>query len=269
MVFFGSEDEVGTVLLDNGLANRLAGVQGVAEVYRLVGLVSGRIAIQPSFQRVEFAVLLGCMVLRPNELRPQRHHAVVVGGHQRGRKYCVKILNLASAAAGSSAAQLAMHLGRAMKLSAVQRDQASLAQPAKRLRSSKLLSQHRQYRVKRTIERLRRNPVQALANVVVARNPSHPEQRGRTAVAIAALSHSPLVRQKRRRLHEEHRKGRHGNVAEAILRVPAAARIRQLFDASAHLGNQNIHHRIHGGKLYHRQSKRSSLLSCCIYSLIF
>ena len=158
-------------------------------------------------------------------MRPQRHHAVVAGGHQRGRKYCVKILNLASAATGSSATQLAMHLGRAMKLGAVQRDQASPAQPAKRLQSSRLLSQHRQCRVKHSVERLRRNPVQTLANVVVAQNPSHPEQRGRTAVAIAALSHSPLVRQKRWRLHEEHRKGRHGNVAEAILRVPAAARV--------------------------------------------
>ena len=175
----------------------------------------------------------------------------------------MKILNLARVAAGSSAAQLAMHLGRAMKLSAVQRDQASPAQPAKRLQSSRLLSQHRQCRVKHTVERLRRNPVQALANVVVAWNPSDSEQRCRTAVA--AFSHSPLVRQKRRRLHEEHRKGRHGNVAEAILRVPAAARILQLFHASAHLANQNIHHRIHGGKLYHHQSKRSSLLSCCIY----
>ena len=267
--FLGGEDEVCTMLLDNGLANRLAGVQGVAEIDRPEGLVFGRIAIQPSFQRVEFAVLLGCIVLWLNELRPQRHHAVVAGVHQRGRKYCVKILNLASATAGSSAAQLAMHLGGAMKLSAVQRDQASPAQPAKRLQSSRLLSQHRQCRVKHSVERLRRNPVQTLANVVVARNPSHPEQRGRTAVAIAALSHSPLVRQKRRRLHEEHRKGRHGNVAEAILRVPAAARILQLFHASAHLANQNIHHRIHGGKLYHHQSKRSSLLSCCIYSLIF
>ena len=229
--FLGGEDEVGTMLLDNGLANRLAGVQGIAEIYRPEGLVSGRIVIQPSFQCAEFAVLLGGIVLRLNELRPQRHHAVVTGGHQRGRKDSMKILNLASGAAGSSAAQLAMHLGRAMKLGAVQRDQASLAQPAKRFQSSRLFSQHRQCRIKRTVERLRRNPVQALANVVVAWNPSDSEQRGRTAVA--AFSHSPLVRQKRRRLHEEHRKCRHGNVAEAILRVPTAARIRQLFDASA------------------------------------
>ena len=61
--FLGGEDEVGTMLLDNGLANRLAGVQGIAEIDRPEGLVSGRIAIQPSFQRVEFAVLLGCIVL--------------------------------------------------------------------------------------------------------------------------------------------------------------------------------------------------------------
>ena len=50
------------------------------------------------------------------------------GRYQRGRKDSMKILNLIGAA-GSSAAQLAMHLGRAMKLSAVQRDQASPARP--------------------------------------------------------------------------------------------------------------------------------------------
>ena len=54
----------------------------------------------------------------------------------------MKILNLDNVVAGSSATQLAMHFGKAMKLSAVQHDQAST--------------------------------VQALANMVVARNSGYP-----------------------------------------------------------------------------------------------
>ena len=94
--FLGGEDKVDSELLDNGQANRLAGIQGIAEVDRLEYLVSCSIFIRPSLPRIEFAVLFGRIVLRFDELRAQQHHAVVVGGHQRGRQYPVKILKFAS-----------------------------------------------------------------------------------------------------------------------------------------------------------------------------
>lgn len=52
------------MLLDNGLVNRLAGVQGVAEVDRPECLVSCNVFIQLSLPRIEFAILFARIVLR-------------------------------------------------------------------------------------------------------------------------------------------------------------------------------------------------------------
>lgn len=129
-------------------------------------------------------------------------------------------------------------------------DRTLTVQTANRPQSTWLSLQHRQRCIKLTIERLWRNPVQALSNVVVAWNPSNPNQRWHTAGAIVALSHSPLMRQKRRRLLEECRKHRDGDVAEPILRVLAATQVCQLFEALAHFDDQSIHHRIHARKCH-------------------
>ena len=65
-----------------------------------------------------------------------------------------------------------------------------------------------------------------IADAVIAGYPGHPEQ----ALAVRApmpLFHPPLVCQKRRALHEKHRKREHAEIRHAILAVSAPAAVRK------------------------------------------
>ena len=61
--------------------------------------------------------------------------------------------------------------------------------------------------------------------MVVARDAGEPEQGVRVGPR-AALGQRALVRQERRRLHEEHRQRRHADVGHRVAPVAAPARIR-------------------------------------------
>ena len=63
-------------------------------------------------------------------------------------------------------------------------------------------------------------------DVVVAGDAVQPEQGVRVGPP-ASLGQRALMRQERRRLHEEHRQRRHGDVRHGVPAVAAAARIRQ------------------------------------------
>ncbi len=67
----------------------------------------------------------------------------------------------------------------------------------------------------------RGNPIEQVADLLVAGEAMHPEQR-RGVVASALLLHPGLVVEKRRALSEEHRKGGEPGVLHRVTRVVAA-----------------------------------------------
>src|SRR5258706_7978769 len=98
-----------------------------------------------------------------------------------------------------------------------------MAEPAKRSEPAAALKQVKrrdQWRMKT----FRRNPIQHVPNVIIARDFGHPEQR----LAIRSpmprpLRQMPLMGEKRRALHEEHRKRRHADIRHRVLAVLSPA----------------------------------------------
>ena len=84
--------------------------------------------------------------------------------------------------------------------------------------------------VELVVEVRRRHAVEQLPDVVVAGDARQAEQRVRVR-ARAALGQRALVRQERRRLHEEHRQRRHADVGHGVAPVAAAAGIRHAREA--------------------------------------
>src|SRR4051812_12365107 len=66
------EQEV-PALLTHRLADRLAGIKIVAEIDRVQPFVAGAMALEPAPHGAALAVLLVVTVLRPDELRLERH----------------------------------------------------------------------------------------------------------------------------------------------------------------------------------------------------
>src|SRR5258706_7277070 len=98
-----------------------------------------------------------------------------------------------------------------------------MAEPAKRSEPAAALQQVKrrdQWRMKT----FRRNPIQHVPNVIIARDFGHPEQR----LAIRSpmprpLRQMPLMGEKPRALHEEHRKRRHADIRHRVLAAPSPA----------------------------------------------
>jgi hypothetical protein len=127
-----------------------------------------------------------------------------------------------------------MQLGRAVIFGAVEGDQHVMAEPAKRRESAAALQQVKrrdQWRMKT----FRRNPIQHVPNVIIARDLGHPEQRPAIRSPMPRpLRQVPLMGEKRRALHEEHRKRRHADIRYRVLAVLAAAPVRQPGAGLAH-----------------------------------
>ena len=117
------------------------------------------------------------------------------------------------------------------ELGAVQGDQRPAVEAAHRFERAARV-EVRGEGVELVVEVRRRHAVQELPDVVVARDAVEAEQGVRVGPR-AALGQRALVRQERRRLHEEHRQRRHADVGHRVAPVAAAARARQLGEARA------------------------------------
>jgi len=89
-----------------------------------------------------------------------------------------------------------------------------------------------EHRVKHRSERAGRGLVEERADVVVRGNFMHPEQRLRV-VAAGRLLHAALEFQKRRALHEEHRKGARSGILDTVVTILAGTRVRESFKGAA------------------------------------
>ena len=218
------EDEMAAGV-QHRLAERLAGEQIVTEIDRVKLGVALGVRGQPALGRHVLAVLLLRPVLRDDELRLQRDHLIVPGCHQRGRQHAVVILGPAIASDPRRAVR-AMDLPRTVIFGAVQRDQRAPIEPAEHVEAAvdlpELLDGFGEHRM----QQHRCGRIEHVADVVVGGDFGDTEQAGAVGAAVAVLKLA-LMRQERRALHEEHREGRHADVADAVGRVHAAALVRE------------------------------------------
>jgi hypothetical protein len=210
----------------HGLADRLAGVEVVAEIDGIEPCIMGAMGRKRAPRRHAFAVLLVMAVLRHNEFGRKRHHPVVTRRHQRCRHHGVEIFDFAGAALARRATR-AMQLRRAEIFGAVKGDQHVIAEPAERREPAVALKRVKRFD-KQRIETLRPHPIEQRPDVVAARDFRHPEQRSAVRPAMPRpLRQVPLMGQEGRALHEEHRERRHADVRHRILAVLATAPVRQ------------------------------------------
>ena len=184
----------------HGLADRLAGEQIVAEIHRLEPGIPCTMRRQPAPCSAAFAVLLVVSVLGDDELRLQRHGAVMARRDQRGGEHGVEILDLVLAALAMGAVRTVDLVG-AMEFGAVQRDQHMSIEAAHGIQTAALLKfghdigEHR-------VKHGRFDRVEFRADLAVAGDFAHAEQCLAVRTALAGLQMA-LVCQKRRALHEE------------------------------------------------------------------
>src|SRR5258706_4544664 len=208
------------------LRGRLPRIEVIAEIDRIERGIVGAMGGKPAPCRHAFAVLLVVAVLRHDEFWLKCPYLIMPRRPQRRRPYAMKIFDLAAAALAYRATRT-MKLGREVISRAVEGDQPVMAEPAKRSEPAAALQQVKrrdQWRMKT----FRRNPIQHVPNVIIARDFGHPEQR----LAIRSpmprpLRQMPLMGEKRRALHEEHRKRRHADIRHRVLAALTTAPVRQ------------------------------------------
>ena len=205
------------------LASRLPGVEVVAEIDRLQPRQRRPQARQPAERRAALAVLLHGAVLRAHELGRQRRRPPLARSHNRRPDEAVEILHRPVAATRRTLR--AMNLPRMKVLQTIQCNQAPIIQAAQRrqaARRARIIDDMREY----LIEMPRRRAVQHPPDVIVARNPRHPEQ-GLRVRTLPRRRQQPPMRQKRRALHDKRRKRHQTDIAHPIARVAARPLVRQ------------------------------------------
>jgi hypothetical protein len=148
----------------------------------------------------------------------------------------------------------AMDLPRTMIFRAIQRDQHASVEPAEHVEAAidplEMIHGFGEYRM----QQCGRDRVEHVADVVVAGDFGDAEQTGAVGAAMAFLE-LPLMRQERRALHEEHRKGRHSDVSHAVGRVDTTALVREPVQAAAQRSEQGIE------RTHARQESHSAVLA--------
>ena len=129
-------------------------------------------------------------------------------------------------------------------LGSIERDQHVIVQPAEAVQAPRHRLQRGQSIGEYRIKPFRLCRIQHVANMIIAGNLGDPEQALAVRAAMAMLQ-PPLMREKRRALHEKHRKCRHPDVAHAIARIDPATLVRERVQASS----QRLEQANHGAHL--------------------
>lgn len=212
------------VHLPHRLADRLVGEPIIAEIDGVQAGMPPPVALQPAPDRPAFAVLLLVPILRHDEFRLQRHHAVVVGRHDRRRQHRMEIFCLVLAALVAGTVRT-MHLVRHVIFRVVQGDQHVAVQPAEAVQAARPFQRRHHLGVGR-MEVVGAGRVQHRPDMVVAGDPVEAEQRLAIRPPLALLQ-TPLMRQGRRALQKKQGKRRQTNVRHRVTRIPSLPNIRQ------------------------------------------
>lgn len=206
------------------LAQWLAGEQVIAQVDRVPPLRAAAMGGQPAAGRCGFTVLFVMTILRRDELRRQRQDHVVSRGDQRGGHHGMEGF-ARPIAAHPRRTTLAVDGVGTERLGAVEGNQHMTAQTPEPVQAL-VTVQFAEHRREDRMQARRGHRVQQVANMVVARDLCHPEQRLsiRTPVSVLQL---PLIRQNRRALHEKQRKRGQPDIGHGIAGVRAAPLVRK------------------------------------------
>ena len=226
-VRLAGEQEVAAAV-EHRPADRLAGVQVVAQVDGPQWGAAGTVALRPALGRPPFAVLLEGAVPGTDERRRQRQRPGLARGRQGGGEHLMGVLRGAVLALADRAVR-AVDPARAEVLRAVQGDRQPAVQAAHRLEAA-VRPQVLDEAMELAVEVRRRHAVEQLPDVVVAGDAGQAEQGVRVG-APALFGQRALVRQEGRGLHEEHRQRRHADVPHGVLPVATPARVRQAGEA--------------------------------------
>ncbi len=175
-------------------AERLVCKQIIGQIDRTQMLVTPKVLPNPALGRVQFAVLLVAAILRTDELRTQRQHAVVAIGYHGGAQHVMRIFG--SMFAFASAALRALNLLGVMKLRSIECDENASVEMMKIVQSL-ILMQIFHRMVENRIQLLTVAAIQGVADVIVRRNAVHAEQR-LTGVAVVCFVKALLMMQERR-----------------------------------------------------------------------
>ncbi len=171
--------------LARGLANRLFGIEIVAEIDGLEGRVVLAMQAKPAAAGPAFTVLFFVSVLGLDEGGLQRHRAIVAGRDDRGLNHRMEIIRLGPLRHRGAAR--APHLGGAMIFGAVEGDQdvafktwaavkTWAAEAAHGVETAAFL-QHRHGLVEQRMKQAGIDGIEHVADVIVAGNLRHLEQR--------------------------------------------------------------------------------------------
>ena len=214
-------------------------MQIVAEIDRFEVRVGCTMGGEPAPTGATFAVLLLGSVLRLDEFLFERQLAAVAGRDEGRRYHGMEILDLTVLRNGRTAR--AMHLGGAVVFGAVEGNQHVIAQTPERRQAITGFKSASSVRIvaSNTGWKAPGDRGSSIANVVVARDFGHLEQR--LAVRAAAAFEQPaLLREKRRALHEENRKRCHADIGHGVVDIAPASLVRQPGTDATHRRDERI-----------------------------
>jgi hypothetical protein len=184
---------------------------------------------KPALGRPVLAILLFRSVLGGNEFRRQRNDLVMPRCHHSRRQHGVVIFRL-PLASGPRRAAGAMDIPGTMMLRAVEGDQRVAIQAAEKVEPARDPAKLFDHGIEHRMQQFRRRRVQHVADMIVAWNLRQAEQALAVRPAMA-LFEPALRRQKRRALHEKHRKGRHPDVTHRVAHLQPPALVRKTVQA--------------------------------------
>jgi len=226
-------------LADEGLAQRLFAIEVIPEEGHAQRPVSRPIRGQPAFGRGVLAVLLRMAILRGDEFRLQGDDPRIARCHDHR---CDRAMGRGDGAVlvVRAAAMVTVEGGRREVLGPIEGHQQLPVERAVGLQMPQLME-----RVQRGGEdgkhRAGRDRIEPIADVIVARDPYHPEQALGVAPSLGPLQ-GALEIQERRALGEEDRERPQGGIRHGIHHIRTRALIRQPLNAAA----KELHKAIEG-----------------------
>jgi hypothetical protein len=115
---------------------------------------------------------------------------------------------------------------------AIQGNQHVASEPAESVQAARHPFQRRNRIGKHRMKSFRLGRIEHVANMIVAGNLGDREQARAVRASMPKLE-PPLMRKKRRALHEKHRERRHPDVAHSIGRIDPATLVRKAIQASS------------------------------------
>ena len=179
---------------------------------------------EPALDGITLAVLFLGPVSGRDEFRHQGNDLGMAGRHDRRGQQAMIVLGPAVGTLAGETVRTA-ELLRAEILGSIPCDQGSAVQPTEGL-SDRGLGQQRFHALETRLQKRGVGLVQPIADIIVRRDSTDPEQRLAVGAAMALLQRA-LKTEKRRALHEKHRESREAEVGDLNIAAAPFSRVRK------------------------------------------